>query len=66
LETAAKQSKSWERVSANFSKCALKSLDDQTDFDSAIPWFESRRPSQGFFEQQSHVRRDVVAAALLV
>ena len=46
LETAAKLLKLLERVLAVFSKCALKSLDNQADFDSAIPWFESRRPSQ--------------------
>jgi len=46
LEAAAKQLKSLEPISANFSKCALKSLDNQTDFDSAIPRFESWRPSQ--------------------
>jgi hypothetical protein len=36
-----------ERPLADFFKCALKSLDSQTDFDSAIPWFESRRPNDG-------------------
>jgi hypothetical protein len=46
LETAAKLLKLLERVSADFSKCALKSLDNQADFDSAIPRFESWRPSQ--------------------
>jgi hypothetical protein len=46
LETAAKQLISLGRVSGLFSKCALKSLDNQAGFDSAIPWFESRRPSQ--------------------
>jgi hypothetical protein len=30
----------------DFSKCALKLLDNQADFDSAIPRFESWRPSQ--------------------
>jgi hypothetical protein len=35
-----------ERLLADFSKSALKLLDNQADFDSAIPWFESRRPSQ--------------------
>jgi hypothetical protein len=37
LETAAKLLNSPERVSPNFSKCALKSVESQTDFDSAIP-----------------------------
>jgi hypothetical protein len=46
LETIAKQLKSLGHVSGLFSKCASKSLDNQADFDSAIPWFESRRPSQ--------------------
>jgi hypothetical protein len=35
-----------ERLLADFSKCVLKSLDNQADFDSAIPRFESWRPSQ--------------------
>jgi len=46
LETPAKPLKLLERVLADFSKCALKSLDNQADFDSAIPRFESWRPSQ--------------------
>jgi hypothetical protein len=46
LETAAKPLKLLERGLADFSKCALKSLDNQADFDSAIPRFESWRPSQ--------------------
>jgi hypothetical protein len=46
LETAAKLLISLEAIFGIFSKCTLKSLDNQTDFDSAIPWFESRRPSQ--------------------
>jgi len=29
-----------------FSKCALKSLNNQTDFDSAIRRFDPSRPSQ--------------------
>jgi hypothetical protein len=37
LETAAKLLKFLERVLAVFSKCALKLLDNQVDFDSAIP-----------------------------
>jgi hypothetical protein len=53
LETRAKLLKSLERVWANFPKCALKSLDNQTDFDSAIPRFESWRPSDA---GQSHGR----------
>jgi hypothetical protein len=32
--------------SARFSECALKLQRDYSDFDSAIPWFESSRPSQ--------------------
>jgi hypothetical protein len=35
-----------ERVLTDFSKCGLKSLDNQADFDSAIRRFESSRPSQ--------------------
>jgi hypothetical protein len=35
-----------ERVSAIFSKCDLKSLNIQTDFDSAIRRFDPSRPSQ--------------------
>jgi hypothetical protein len=41
LETAAKPLELLERVLADFSKCALKSLDNQAYFDSAIPRFES-------------------------
>src|SRR6266851_3448076 len=43
---AAKLLKLLERVLAVFSKCALKLLDNQADFDSAIPRFESSMPSQ--------------------
>jgi len=43
---AVKQLQSLEPVLAEFSKCALKSLENQSDFDSAIPRFESWRPSQ--------------------
>jgi hypothetical protein len=32
--------------SSNFSKYTLTAQANQSDFDSAIPWFESRRPSQ--------------------
>jgi hypothetical protein len=46
LETAAKSLKLPERVLADFSKCALKLLDNQADFDSAIRRFESSRPNQ--------------------
>jgi hypothetical protein len=46
LEAVAKLLKWLEPISAIFSKCALKSLENQTDFDSAIPRFESWRPSQ--------------------
>jgi hypothetical protein len=46
LETAAKLLKVLERVSTVFSKGTLKLLDSQADFDSAIPRFESWRPSQ--------------------
>jgi hypothetical protein len=47
LETAAKLLELLEPVSIVFSKCALQLLDDQADFDSAIPRFESWRPSRG-------------------
>jgi hypothetical protein len=46
LETATKPLKLLERVLTDFSKCGLKSLDNQADFDSAIRRFESSRPSQ--------------------
>jgi hypothetical protein len=46
LETAANLLKLLERVSTIFSKCALKSLDNQADFDSAIRRFDPSRPSQ--------------------
>jgi hypothetical protein len=45
LETVAKLLRLLGHVCADFSKCTLKSLDNQTDFDSAIPRFESWRPS---------------------
>src|SRR5262249_36608678 len=51
LETAAKLLKLLERVLAIFSKCALKLLDNQADFDSAIRRFESSRPSQAVRQQ---------------
>jgi hypothetical protein len=46
LETAAKLLNLLERVLAVFSKCALKSLDNQTDFDSGMRKFESFRPQR--------------------
>src|SRR5262249_50276715 len=46
LETAAKLLKLLKRVPAVFSKCGLKLFDNQADFDSAIPRFESGPPSQ--------------------
>jgi hypothetical protein len=36
--------KQLERVFAVFSKCALKLLENQTDFDSAVRKLESSRP----------------------
>jgi hypothetical protein len=47
---ATKPLKLLERVLTDFSKCGLKSLDNQADFDSAIRRFESSRPSQTFPE----------------
>jgi hypothetical protein len=44
LETIAKLLKLLERFLADFSKCALKSLDNQADIDSAVPGFESLAP----------------------
>jgi len=41
LEKSAKQLKLLGRVLAIFSKCALKLLDNQADFDSAIPKWPS-------------------------
>jgi hypothetical protein len=46
LETGTRLLKLLERVLVDFSKSALKSLDNQADFDSAIPRFESWRPNQ--------------------
>jgi hypothetical protein len=46
LETAAKLLMLLEAVFDIFSKCTLKSLDNQTDFDSAIRRFDPSRPSQ--------------------
>jgi hypothetical protein len=45
LETAAKLLISLEAVFGIFSKCTLKSLDNQTGFDSAIRRFDPSRPS---------------------
>jgi hypothetical protein len=46
LETAANLLKLLEGGSGLFSKCALKSLENQTDFDSAIRRFDPSRSSQ--------------------
>jgi hypothetical protein len=46
LETPANLLKLLERVLAVLSKCPLKLLDNQADFDSAMRRFESSRPSQ--------------------
>jgi hypothetical protein len=46
LETAANLLELLEPVLTVFSKYALQLLDNQADFDSAIPRFESWRPSQ--------------------
>jgi hypothetical protein len=46
LETAANLLELLERLFSLFSKCALKSLNDQADFDSAIRRFDPSRPSQ--------------------
>jgi hypothetical protein len=46
LETADKLLKLLERVLTAFSKRALKLLDNQADFDSAIRRFDPSRPSQ--------------------
>jgi len=45
LETAAKLLKLLEGSFDRFSKCALKSFNIQTDFDSAIRRFDPSRPS---------------------
>jgi hypothetical protein len=47
LETAANLLELLEPVLTVFPKYALQLLDNQADFDSAIPRFESWRPSQG-------------------
>jgi hypothetical protein len=46
LETIAKLLKLLEATFSFFSKGALKSLNNQTDFDSAIRRFDPSRPSQ--------------------
>jgi hypothetical protein len=46
LETAANLLELLERLFGIFSKCALKTLNNQTDFDSAIRRFDPSRPSQ--------------------
>jgi len=48
LETVANLLILLERVSTVFSKCDLKSLNKQADFDSAIRRFDPSRPSQRF------------------
>ena len=48
LKVPAKLLKSLEGILSLFSKCALKSLNNQTDFDSAIRRFDPSRPSQPF------------------
>jgi hypothetical protein len=48
LETAANLLRLLEHVLAVFSKCALKSLNNQTDFDSAIRRFDPSRPSHRY------------------
>ncbi len=45
LETTAKLLRLQAYVSIDFSKCTLKSLNNQSDFDSAIRRFDSSRPS---------------------
>jgi hypothetical protein len=45
LETAVKLLKLLECVLAIFSKCALRVLEKQADFDSAIRRFDPSRPS---------------------
>ncbi|MBR1147095.1 hypothetical protein [Bradyrhizobium sp. AUGA SZCCT0431] len=45
LETTAKLLSLLETILASFSKCALKLLNNQTDFDSAIRRFDPSRPS---------------------
>ena len=46
LEIAAKLLKLLELIFDAFSKCALKSLNNQADFDSVIRRFDPSRPSQ--------------------
>jgi hypothetical protein len=46
LETIAKLLKMLRCISDSFSKCDLKSLNNQADFDSAIRRFDPSRPSQ--------------------
>jgi len=48
LETAAKLLKLLRRIFRFSSKRALKSLNNQTDFDSAIRRFDPSRPSHAF------------------
>jgi hypothetical protein len=45
LETAAKLLISLEGILSIFSKCSLRSLTNQIDFDSAIRRFDPSRPS---------------------
>jgi hypothetical protein len=53
LETAANLLRLLERVLTIFSKCALKYMNNQTDFDSAIRRFDPSRPSHRYYQASS-------------
>jgi hypothetical protein len=56
LETAANLLELLERILTIFSKCALKSLYNQTGFDSAIRRFDPSRPSQAVSQSTNPLR----------
>jgi hypothetical protein len=66
LETAAKPLKLLERVLAAFSKCALKLLDNEADFDSAIRRFDPSRPSQEPRHDAGLVAAEIRPAGLIL
>jgi hypothetical protein len=53
LETAAKLLSLLEGISPIFSKFPMKSLNNQTDFDSAIRRFDPSRPSHRYYQASS-------------
>jgi hypothetical protein len=59
LETAPNLLELLERLFSLFSKCALKSFNNQADFDSAIRRFDPSRPSQDFSSQNNQLAHEL-------